>query len=230
MTWLVNESRALKEKLSDIYVHATNAPEEGLNVPVHFVGPDLELADVNYPGIYIRYGPMIRATDREHEGSVLLPYAPEGFSGNVQVPVNMEDETNMSTEPWLVPGSFGDPLASPYKTADIPRPYNLHFDINVVARNYQQAVELTGQLAKIQYLPERFGFLEIPEDGTVRTLELLGGPEIILARDADDKRVLQILYSVNVVSELNLYDIEQISRVTSVDLTVTSYNPLLPPQ
>lgn len=229
MTWLLNEAAALKTKLSTIRVHSSTNEPEGRLVPVKYVGPDFELSDAFYPGIYLQMGPALRATDREHEGSILLPYAPEGYTGNVQVPVDMSDKENLDTEPWMIPGSFGDPLASPYAVDDVPVPYNLRFDVAVYTRNYQEGLELTSILATLPYLPERFGFLEIPEDGTIRTLELVGGPEMSMVTDPDDKRVIQILYSVSVTSELSLYDIRQINRVDTVDLTVTEYDPLFPP-
>lgn len=230
MTWMLNESRALKKKLSGLFVHATSTSEAGQEVPVHFVEPDQELGDMDYPGIYIRYGPMAPASNRQLEGPILFRYAPEGYTGNVQVPVDMDDKDNSSTEAWMVPGSFGDPGASPYKAEDVPRAYDLHFDINVLVRNYQQALELTAKLARIEYLPQVFGFLEIPEDGTVRTLELLGGPEVTASRDADDKRGFQIVYSIRVASELSLYDIEQVNRVATVDVDFSGYDPAFPPQ
>lgn len=221
MPFLLNESGAIKKKLETLTVHASSYPE-GKVVPAHFVEPHYELSDADYPGIYISYGPVTRATDREHRGPILLPYAPEGFPGDVLVPSDMQDKDSTSTEPWLKDEtSAGDPQASPYYVSDSPVPYNIQFDVAVLTRNYSQTMELIAQLAQIDYLPERFGFLEVPEDGTIRTLELTGGPEVSTPADRDGKRVIQTLYSVRVASELSLYDIKQVQRVQELDIDFT---------
>lgn len=222
MPYLLNESAAIKEKLSTLRVTASTYPG-GKTVPVHFVEPDYELANAEYPGIYISYGNIRRATEREHRGPILLPYAPEGFSAAVQVPADMDDKANLTTVPWLVDeNSIGDPHASPYFVQDSPVPYDIGFDIAVLTRNYSQTMELVAALAQIQYIPERFGFLEVPEDGTIRTLELTGGPEVTTPPDKDGKRVVQTLYSVRVASELSLYQVQQVVRTEAVDVSLTS--------
>lgn len=210
------ESRALKAKLTGIRVSATNY-SDGREVPVHFVAPDFEFVKASYPGIYLDYGMVTRATDREHRGSVNLEYAPPGFLTSVAVPEDMEDKDNLNTVDWGASGF--DPVSSPYFVADAPVPYNLDFDIAVLTRNYQQTFSIISQLQDIEKIPERFGFLEVPEDGTVRTLELVSGPDTSVITDEDSKRLVQTLYSVRVAAELSLYDIEQVNRVATVNIS-----------
>jgi hypothetical protein len=129
----------------------------------------------------------------------------------------MEDKNNPATERWILDeNSNPDPAASPYIVEDVPIPFNLDFQIRVQARTYQQTFQIIDQLSERSYLPARFGFLEVPEDGTIRTLELSGGPEVTPDNDQDGKRVLLTLYSVRVASEKNLYEIEQIQRARTV--------------
>ena len=213
-----NESRALKKKLQGIRATASNYPN-GQDVPVTFVSPDMELRNASYPGIYISYANVERATDREVRGPTQLTYAPPGVDETVQVPVDFEDKDNLSTEPW---NNTFDRLTSPYWVPDHPVPYNLDFNITVLTRNYEQMFEIIYQLQDIERIPTRFGGLEVPEDGTVRTLDLLGGPETGAIRDEDGKRLVQSLYSVRVAAELNLYQVQEIQRVMSVNLTFTS--------
>lgn len=212
-----NESRAIKKKLQGITVTASTY-EGGLprTVPVTFVNPDFELRAASYPGIYIEYGGFRRASEREHRGPTNLTYAPPGYPTDVQVPYDMDDPDSVATESWDL--SFSR-VRSPYAVDDHPIPYDLDFNIAVLTRNQQQAFEIISQLQMIDRLPERFGGLEVPEDGTIRTLELVGGPDIRVDRDEDGKRLVQSLYSVRVAAELNLYEVQEVKRVGTVNLT-----------
>jgi hypothetical protein len=118
-----------------------------------------------------------------------------------------------------------DKRTSPYMVPDVPVPYNLDFNVTVVTRNYQQMFEIIAQLDEIDKIPARFGGLEVPEDGTVRTLDLLGGPDTSAIRDEDGKRILQSVYSVRVAAELSLYEVQQVERVVSVNLDVLTWTP-----
>lgn len=215
----VTESRALRQKLSGLVAHSSNNPQ-GLVVPVHFVNPDFELSNADYPGIYIAYGNVTRASDREHRGPTNLEYAPAGYPTNVLVPADIDDKDSVALVDWSTDG-FGR-LNSPYYVPEFPIPYNLDYNISVLTRNYQQAMELIVQLQDIERIPPRFGGLEVPEDGTVRTLDLMGGPETGPIVDADGKRVVQTLYSVRVTAELNLYQVQEIIRVATINVTTTA--------
>lgn len=215
MTWLLSEAIALKKKLSTVSI--SDATSDRREVPVHFLGPDFNLVDAVYPGIYVEYAGMTRAFDREHRGRILVPYAPEGMAGNVTVPTDVDDKESLLTETWILDSaSDPDPRASPYLVQDSPVPWNLDFQVSVRTRNYQQAFQIIERLAELPYLPTRYGCLEVPEDGTLRTLDLLGGPEVTLDTDQDGKRIVLTLYSVRVVSEKSLFEIKQIQRVATI--------------
>lgn len=216
-----NESRAIRKKLEGITVTASNYPG-GRAVPVGYVNPDFELRNAAYPGIYLSYGMVSRATDREHRGDTALTYAPPGKSTEVLVPADMEDKNSSAMVPWSDTGF--DRLSSPYRVQDTPVPFNVDYNVAVLTRNYQQAFEIQAQLQDIERLPERFGFLNVPEDGTVRTLELLGGPETSVIEDEDNKRLVQVLYSVRVAAELDLYSVDEVQRVADVDITYYQIN------
>lgn len=218
-----NESRALRKKLSGILATSLNSPA-GTEVPVIFVNPDLELSRASYPGIYLSYAGTAKANDREVRGRVAYQYAPSGYTENVQVPANLDDKDSTLTVDWSE--SF-DRLTSPYHSQDHPIPYNLDFNVIVLTRDYQQMFEIITTLAEIDYLPARFGGLEVPEDGTIRTLDLLGGPETSSIRDEAGKRLLQSVYSVRVTAELSLYEVEQTQRVVNVNLYRVPFQPYL---
>lgn len=227
--WLYVESRAIKKKLQGIRVTASNYPE-GREVPVGFIGPDFEVRNAEYPGIYLTYGDMVRATDREHRGTAALEYAPSGFPSDVLVPADMEDKENAGVVAWDEAGF--DRLSSPYRFTEHPLPYNFVFQIAVLTRNHQQAFEIMSHLSSDHYLHDRWGYLEVPEDGTIRTLELTGGPDVSVIRDEDGKRLVQVLYSVSVSSELNTElpaaanAQVDINRVETINLVVEQEPPV----
>lgn len=212
-----NESRALDRKLEGIVVTSSTAVS-GRGVPVIWVGPDFELQNASYPGIYLSYAGVTRATDREVRGKTNLQYAPPGYPTDVQVPEDFEEKDSDTTVDWGEDGFSR--LRSPYSVEDHPIPYNLDFNVTVLTRNYDQNFQIIAALQDIERLPPRFGYLEVPEDGTVRTLELLGGPDTSVLRDDDGKRVIQSLYSVRVAAELSLYEVQQVQRVASVEVDV----------
>lgn len=213
------ESEALKEHLGGVRVTASNYPA-GRDVPVIFVSPDFELRQASYPGVYLSYAGTKRSPEREVRGRANLTYAPPGFPTDVQVPEDMDDPENLATVPWNETGF--DKRSSPYTVWDHPIPYDLDFNITVVTRNYAQMFEIIAQLDEMDKIPARFGGLEVPQDGTVRTLELLGGPDTSSLKDEDGKRLLQTVYTVRVAAEINLYDIEGVQRVTEVDVQLES--------
>ena len=217
MAWLLNEEAAIKHKFTGLTVSDGNAPSSGtLPVAVRFRLPQTELADATYPLVVIDGPEMSKADDREHRGTVRLPYAPEGMPTTVMVP---DEKGNMVT--WNTQDENGfDVTLSPYKS-DVPIPYNFDYTIAVYARMESHLASLMSQLARWDRIPARFGFLEIPQDGTTRTLDLIGGPVIERDRDENDKRIFRAVYTVRVVSELDPSTVTQIENyVHNVDLTV----------
>jgi hypothetical protein len=212
------ESEALKKHLAGVRVTASAYPQ-GREVPVGFVSPQFELRAAAYPGVYLSYAGTTRAKEREVRGRANLMYAPPGFPTDVLVPKDFEDKENTETEAWNL--TF-DKDKSPYTVWDHPIPYDLDFNITVVTRDYQQMFEIIAQLDEMEKIPARFGGLEVPQDGTIRTLELLGGPDTSSLKDEDGKRLLQTIYTVRVASEINLYDIEGVQRIDTIDLQVDS--------
>jgi hypothetical protein len=200
--WLLNEDAAIKAKFQGLFVTDSSAPPEGRPVAVRFTVPSYELATMNYPTIVISHAGIDRASDREHRGHALLPYIPEGFP---------KDSLGNDGQPYIPDGATElDPERSPFYTEDWPIPMNIDYHVVVHNRLEQHQTQLTAALAAIDRIPHRFGYVEVPEDGTVRSLDLIGGPEREDAKDENDKRVFRTHYAVRVYSELPLYDIQNV--------------------
>ncbi|KUL44739.1 hypothetical protein ADL22_12405 [Streptomyces sp. NRRL F-4489] len=191
MPWLLNEDAALRRKLQGLSVKDGSMETP---VGVRFSYPESELADQTFPLIVLERTRAVRDPRREARGVVQLGYAPEGYA------------------PW--PG-MADGAASPYYT-DNPIPYRIEYQVNVLCRKQAHLTDLVARLSSVDLLPVRFGYLEVPEDGTVRSLEL-EGPEFHIGWDEHQKRLLTAAYLVSVTSEV----LGAVSTPTPVKTVIT---------
>lgn len=196
MPWLLNEDGALKSKLSGLTVSGSAVPQ-GLPVEARFTIPEDEYEDVTYPLIMLTQVSVERAYEREHRGFVEVGTVPEGM----------------------------DPTNGPY-FAEFPVPYDIDYQVQLFCRSLQHRTELVSQLARFDYLPERFGYLSVDQDATVRRLDLIGGPEMGSGRDAHGKRLFTSTYRIRVSTELFLLGAPaKLPTVEAVDVVVNPYEP-----
>lgn len=210
MPWLLNEDAALKFKLQGLQVFDANAPG-GRNVPVKFRLPETEVSDLTFPIITISHDGWLPAPEREHRGFVQLPYAPEGFAA-------WWNDTGSSTTVFK-------PSDSPYWSF-IPIPYNLDYTVMVYSRiMHEHMMPLVAQLAGIHRLHPKFGYLDVPQDGTKRTLQLLGGGVPVSEYDNNGKRMFSTMYKVRVFSEL-IPEIIQYAIAKDIRLDLSVYDDI----
>lgn len=189
MSWIISEDAALTAKLRGIRVTDENAPADGREVQVLWMGPELEVQDITYPHIAIESLGWFPDPTREHSGLIKLPYAPEGL--------NAWWDTTLPPDEQCF-----DPEQSPYRTF-APVPYNFDYQITVRARfEREHQIPIVVALAQWNYLHPRFAFLDVPQDGTKRSLFLNGGPEKGWELDEHNKRLLTSTYNIRVCSEL----------------------------
>lgn len=205
MPFLLNEDAALKNKLQGLVVHDATSGEAGRKVTVRYRNPEYELADVVYPLILISHTRISRDEDREHRGMVHLHYAPEGY------------------EPWQ---DMTDPAQSPYM-AQMPIPLNVDYQIDAYARKELHLIEMTGALMAFDRLSARFGYLPVGEDGTIRRLDVLGGPEYSESKDELGKRLFSATWAIRVSSEMFLSEIHELTPAQRVllDISVLPASP-----
>lgn len=180
MPFLENEDAALKQKLRGLVVHDATSGTGGRRMAVRFRSPEYELADATYPLALIGHTRVARDPEREMRGYIKVGYAPEGYGA------------------WV---DYADRAASPYYS-ESPIPLNIDYQVDVYCRKQQHMIELTGALMAFDALAERFGYLVIPQDSTVRRLDLLGGPEFSESQDELGKRLFVASYVLRVSSEV----------------------------
>jgi O-succinylbenzoate synthase len=145
--------------------------------------PEEELADVSYPLLVIERSRISIDHEREHRGRTALTYTPE------EIPDWNADALTLSKSPYVM---------------DYPIPYLIEYQITAYCRKEQDhRMPIVSTLAQQDRLPARFGYLEVPQDGTIRSLFLEGGPEFSQTTDSNDKRILTASWVVQVATELN---------------------------
>jgi hypothetical protein len=204
--FIFNEDEAMKVKFSGLVVNDVNAPDSGRPVEVIWLDSEVEIQNLTYPSIVICNTGISFDPERASSGWFQLPYTPENF------------------DQWIS-DNIEDVSSSPY-WAFTPIPYNIDYQIEVLSRSNKHSTFLTAVLSGPDYLSVRNGYLAIPEDGTVRRMDLMAGPERQNTHDADGKRIFHNVYTVRVSTELLPFEIESYLQAQTVvnDITV------LPPE
>lgn len=177
--FILAEEDALKQKLSGLTVTNLRLPDQRLPVSIWFRNP-ASVTEKSYPFITIDLVDIVFAADRAHDLNLIdvdeWPSTWESF----------EDS----------PDGF-DAKATRYL------PYNLFFQIATHCRSAQHDRELTSVLMTTNYLPFRFGWLEVHADNTVRHLELVTWQQADISEDPQaTKRLFRKVYTIRVTAFL----------------------------
>lgn len=150
-------------------------------VGVWFGQPDIQIRQQSYPYVTVDLIGINEALERVHSGLTQLTYVPEG--------------------------------ADPDKEYIIQYPIavDLMYQVTTYARQPRHDRQIMAQLFKPSRLPFRFGMIAIPEDGTVRRLDMLGFSK----RDTteQDKRLFCNVYTISISSEFIRDELNEIYKV-----------------
>lgn len=191
MSLLYITDKALKQKLQGLTV--SDAAETHRPVPVRYRTPENELADQVFPVLVIENNGYAQDPARAHSGYIPLNYAPEGRA---------------------------IPDAGAWVFTETPLPLNVDYTVTLYCRKALHRTALIGALAAFDYLPGRLGFLQVEGDKTLRRLEVIGGPALSTARDAQGKRLLTAVWRLRTTAELIWASLDAVSEATALDLTV----------
>lgn len=193
MPFLYNENEAIRLKLGGLTVSDANDPLTR-KVPVRFRAPEQELADEVFPVIVIDEPSWAVDPERAHSGYTQLAYTPEGYA-------KPDPGMRLFTQ--------------------TPQPVNIDWVVTLYCRKALHRSALLAALAAFDYLPGRLGFLEVPQDGTLRRLEVIGGPVTDSVLDPQGKRLLTAVWRLRTTGELIWAPLDPVPETTSIDLTVS---------
>jgi hypothetical protein len=209
---LLAESAALKAKLSGI--HVARPGGESRRVRTYFRYPD-EQTERIYPFITIEFMSMQFAADRAHSAQMLPVHDWPSEYRTFQEYAEAHGLTN-----WT--GRVGSAEAVMW------HPYNLLFQITTYARDPLDGLYLDGLLVGTYYIPDRWGYLDIPEEGSCRWLDRLemrtanyleGNPQGM------NQTVFRTIYTVSVTAHVMPEDPKiylQVLQVMGVLLQIKS--------
>lgn len=140
-------------------------------VGVWFGQPDVEIRNQSFPYITIDFLGYSEAFDRAHRGLIELGYNYEGYDPNLSY------------------------------IGEYPIPVNLDYQVTTYARQPRHDRQIMAEMLTGQRIPLRFGELVIPEDNTVRRMDLLGMSKRTLV-DANGKRLFSNVYNVRISAEV----------------------------
>jgi hypothetical protein len=193
MPFIINEDAALKTLLSGLTV--SDGGNASRPVAVYYGQPDKDIRQQSYPYITLDLVGVREDVERAHRGSVNLTYTPEGTTPNTN-----ED------------GSLNQPV-------NFPIPVDLIYQVSTWSRQPRHDRQIMAKLFAPGRLPFRFGQLTIPEDNTMRRLDMLGFSK----RDTTEggKRLFSNVYNIRISAELFPDQLTDVYEVLSVN---TLYN------
>lgn len=189
MPFIINEDAALKALLTGITV--SDSGNSTRPVGVYYGQPDKDIRTQSYPYITLDLVGVREDTERAHRGSVDLTYTPEGTTPN---------------------------YTAKSQPVNFPIPVDLIYQVSTWARQPRHDRQIMASLFSPGRLPLRFGQLTIPEDSTMRRLDMLGFSK----RDTTEggKRLFSNVYNIRISAELFPDQLSAVYTVTDVNTTV----------
>jgi len=214
------EDAALKTRLSAITV----SDDRNLQRPIKtfFRYPDAE-TEKTYPFITIELIDIEFDVQRQHS-EVTYYYTTSASAGSIykDSPAALDyfpSEYNTEELQGLLTGP------TEFLYTDQYVPVNLMYQVSTYCRSQRHDRHLTAEMLR-RVFPFRRGFIEIPEDGTIRRCDMLDWRQAdILDQEAGfNKRIFRKVYTVRINAEIPQRDIYTVKSVSTVIGTIGDNN------
>ena len=207
------EDAALKRRLQTVYV------SDDLNyqryVDVYFRYPEAE-TEVEYPFMTIELLNISHARNRQLSEQFFY------YSSNPAIP----QEQNRKNARYIdyFPSEYDEAGLADlagydgYIAVEPLVPVDLTYQVSTYARSQRHDRQMTSALLRYVF-PIRRGFIEIPEDGTLRRCDLLDfqQADILDQETGYKKRIFRKIFTVNINAEIPQNDIVGVPLVQSVN-------------
>jgi len=223
--FLLAEDAAIKARFANIAV--SDDRENTRVADVFFRYPEGE-KEKSYPFITIENVGIVHNTRLQHSeqvyyyytgtGSASFPNSGSASAGDPSFINYFPSEMNEVELSGLLNGS-------PYLKMDSFVPVTLIYQIATYARSALHDRQLTAKILR-RVAPYRRGFIDIPEDGTVRRFDLISwaNSDLLDGEAGYRKRVFRKVYTIHMSAEIPASDITLSKRVESVVGTITNTN------
>jgi hypothetical protein len=199
---------ALKSRLQTLYVSDDRNQQRPLKA--FFRYPDGETEKL-YPFATIDLLAINHATDRQ-ESEVNYYYATDNRASGSAGFVDYYPDEYSPTEY----ASMGAASATFLTTRDYV-PVDILYQVSTHCRSARHDRQLTAAILRYVF-PFRRGFIEVPEDGTIRRCDLLNWrqADVLDQEAAYNKRIFRKVYTLRVNAEIPQEDLVSTSMATSV--------------
>ena len=212
--FLLAEDAALKNRFSTMTVSDDRVGSRP--VQVFFRYPEGE-TERSYPFMTIEMIDIVHAKNRQHS-EVEIVFARTGTSQATKFakgPNAMKYWPSRRSDLNQVAGS------NPFLTSNEFVPVDLLYQISTFTRSALHDRQLSSQMLST-ITPFRKGFIEVPEDGTIRRLDLLDWTtaDLLDSEAGYRKRIFRKIYTLQMSAEIPSLDLFGQKQITSINTTV----------
>jgi hypothetical protein len=217
--FLLAEDAAIKARFANIAVSDDREPQRVADV--FFRYPEGE-REKKYPFITIENVGLIHNTRLQHSEQTY--YYSTALGASVNNPAFIDYFPSESTSSELAGMVTGEAL---YLKMDSFVPVTLIYQVATYARSAIHDRQLTAKILR-RVAPFRRGFIDIPEDGTIRRFDLISwaNSDLLDGEAGYRKRIFRKVYTIHMSAEIPASDITQVKRVESVVGTINNTNNL----
>jgi len=205
------EDAALKQRLSSLYV--TDDRNTTRSVSTFFRYPDAEAEKV-YPFITLELVDIVHARQRQESKQNYYYTNDAGISASLRNSLSNMDYFPSEYDKAGLDVIVGD---SGFISSDEFVPVDLTYQVSTYCRSQRHDRQLTAALLRYVF-PFRRGFIEVPEDGTIRRCDILDwrSADLLDQETGYKKRIFRKVITVQINAELPQTDITAVSKVLTV--------------
>lgn len=218
--FLLAEDAALKNRFATLTV--SDDRNNARPVQVFFRYPESE-TERSYPFITIEMIDIVHARNRQHSETQIV-YPKTGIPGRSE----MLDDPNLMTY-WPSRIANMETVSAPNKDFIVSHefvPVDILYQVSTFTRSALHDRQLSSQMLST-IVPFRKGFIEVPEDGTIRRLDLLDWTtaDLLDSEAGYRKRIFRKIYTLQMTAEIpstDMFGLKQIDTVVSSVVPHTS--------
>jgi len=218
--FLLAEDAALKARFSTLKVSDDRNGQRP--VQVFFRYPDAE-TERSYPFLTIEMIDIVHARNRQHSETQIV-YPKTGISGRT----DMLNDPNLMTY-WPSRVANMETISATGKDFIVSNefvPVDILYQVSTFTRSALHDRQLSSQMLST-IVPFRKGFIEVPEDGTVRRLDLLDWTtaDLLDSEAGYRKRIFRKIYTLQMTAEIpstDMFGLQQIDTVVTSVVPITS--------
>lgn len=218
--FLLAEDAALKARFSTLKVSDDRNVQRP--VQVFFRYPEAE-TERSYPFMTIEMIDIVHARNRQHSETQIV-YPKVGIENRAEflkAPNVMKYWPSRISNMETIPATNKDFIVSNEFV-----PVDLLYQVSTFTRSALHDRQLSSQMLST-IVPFRKGFIEVPEDGTVRRLDLLDWTtaDLLDSEAGYRKRIFRKIYTLQMTAEIpstDMYGLQQITSIVPTVVPITS--------